>query len=307
MNEKYDVVVIGGGPAGLTAGIYLSRAGMKSLLFETVSPVSQAVLTDKIENYPGFPEGINGFELVENFKKQAANFGLATKTEEAKSIEQSGGNWSVTTESGKYEAAAIIMALGAKPRRLDVPGEESLTGKGVSYCATCDGALFKNADVISVGGGDSALEEALFLTNFCRTVTVVHRRDALRAAKILQDRALSNPKIKFIWDSVVAEILGDGKVESARIKNVKTNKENVVPCAAVFIFVGNIPNTGWLKGVVDLSPDGYIVADDDLNTSRQGIFAAGDCRKKLLRQVVTACADGATAAVSARLYVEKTR
>jgi len=305
----YDVVIIGGGPAGLTAAIYTSRAGLKTLLVESVAIAGQAVTASDIENYPGFPEGVNGFELIDKFKKQATRFGTEFKIKDVKTIKESESNgkkaYEIQLDGENLLSLSVIIACGSSPRKLNIPGEEKFLGKGISYCAVCDGAFFKNKDIIVVGGGDTAVEEALFLTKFGRQITLVHRRDRLRATKVLQERALANKKIKFIWDSVLTEVLGDGKVKSVKTKNVKTGEKKDVPSDGVFISVGYTPNTGFLKGVLKLNKTGYVITDDNMKTSKEGIFASGDAREKLLRQIVTACGDGATAAFSAHLYVEE--
>jgi thioredoxin reductase (NADPH) len=299
-----DVIIIGGGPAGLTAGIYTSRARFKTLLVESYSVACQAVTTDIIENYPGFPEGVNGFELIEKFKAQALNFGTEFVLGEVKGIKEAKPGWQIETEDKSYIAKALIVASGARPKGLNIPGEDKFRGKGVSYCATCDGALFKDKEVVVVGGGDTALEEAIFLTKFSKKVSVIHRRDALRGTKILQERAFANKKIDFVWDSVASEIKGAARVTGLRIKNVKTNAEKDLFCEGVFIFVGYTPNTAFLKDVVLMDENSYIIADDNCLTSKTGIFACGDCRKKLLRQVVTAAGDGATAAFACQRFLE---
>jgi len=308
---NYDVIIIGGGPSGLTAGIYTSRARLKTLLIESFSIPPQAVLTDLIENYPGFVDGISGFELMDKFKTQAERFGLEFIASQVTGIKEYKDNslsgWRIDTEDKTYTALSVIIASGARPKKLAVPGEDRLTGKGVSYCATCDGPIFKDKIVSVIGGGDSAIEEALFLTKFVNKVMVIHRRSALRAAKILEERASINKKISFIWDSVVSEILGDTKVKAIKIKNVKTEKESELNCDGVFIFVGYAPNTDFVKGLLELDENGYIITDEDTDTLKPGIFACGDCRKKLLRQVVTACGDGATAAFMCRRYIEELR
>lgn len=300
----YDVIIIGGGPAGLTAGLYASRARLKTLIIESYSVVCQVVTTDQIENYPGFPEGINGFELIDKFKKQAERFGAEFVVSPVKSVKESGPGFQVEAEDRVYASSSVIIASGARPKMLNVPGEDSFRGKGVSYCGTCDGALFKDKEVVVVGGGDTALEEAIFLTKFVKKAAVIHRRDALRGTKILQERAFANKKIEFVWDSVVTEIEGAGKVTGVKIKNVKTGALKDFPCDGAFVFVGYTPNTGFLKDIVSLDEAGYITADDNCLTSRPGIFACGDCRKKLLRQVVTAAGDGATAAFACQRYLE---
>ena len=301
----YDVIIIGGGPAGLTAAIYTSRARLKTLVIESYSVPGQAIITDSIENFPGFPEGINGFELVEKFKKQAEKFGAELIVKNVEKIEQLQDGWRIKAEDKTYTTLSIIIATGAHPRKLDVPGEHKFTGKGVSYCATCDGALYRDKHVVVIGGGDTAIDEALFLTRFAKKVTLVHRRDRLRATKILQERVLANKKIEFAWESNVIEILGKDKVGGVKIKNIKTKKDTDLSCDGVFVFVGYEPNTVLAKGLLKLDKKSYILADEDMNTSKKGIFACGDCKKKLLRQVVTACGDGATAAFNAQQYVEK--
>jgi len=314
MSEKklpdgaYDVLVIGGGPGGLTAGLYAARASFRTLLVESASQVSQITVTDVVENYPGCP-GIGGYELVERFKAQAKTFGLETAYGVVSGLEktQIAGmpGWRVRTDAGDFEALAVIAATGADWRKIGVPGEAELAGRGVSYCATCDGPFFRDREVVVIGGGDTAVQEALFLTNFASKVTIVHRRDRLRATPILRERAASNPKIAFAWDSVVTAIGGTEAVTHVRIASVKDPKAlRDIPAAGVFVFIGLVQNTGFLQGVVALNREGYITADRDMKTSAPGIFACGDCIEKLLRQVVTACGDGATAAFSAQLYVE---
>ena len=300
----YDVIVVGGGPAGLTAALYAGRARLKTLLVESYSVPGQAVITDYVENYPGFPDGINGFDLIGKFKKQAEKFGVEFKIGDVKDIKKTGNGWEIKAEGKVYMALSLIIASGARPKRLGIEGEERLQGRGISYCATCDGALYKDKDAVLVGGGDTAIQEALFLTRFVKKLSVVHRRDRLRATKILQERALADKKIEFIWESKAIEILGKDKVGGVRVKNIKTGKETEISCEGVFIFVGYSPNTDFLKGVLKLDKEGYILTDQDMKTSKKGIFACGDSRKKLLRQVVTACGDGATAAFSAEQYVD---
>ena len=307
--QVYDTVIIGGGPAGLTAGIYAARAGLRALLIEGASTVSQITVTDQIENYPGMPEGIGGSELVELFKQQAARFGLETTTGDVEQIAEKRWNgirgWEIAASSAAYQALAVIVATGAYWRRLGVPGEADFIGRGVSYCATCDGPLYRNREVVVVGGGDTAVQEAIFLTNFARKVTIVHRRDRLRATKILQKRALANSKIEFAWSSVVEEITGTEFVEGVRIRDVKAPEEKrIISAEGIFIFVGLLPNTGFLHGIADLDENGYIITTSEMETSAAGIFACGDCIGKRLRQVITACGNGATAAFSAQLHVE---
>ncbi|MGO9136331.1 MAG: thioredoxin-disulfide reductase [Syntrophales bacterium] len=309
-NNVYDIVIIGGGPAGLTAGIYASRASLGTLLIEGASFVSQITVTDIIENYPGMPEGIGGFELIERFKKQAVQFGLEIASEDVIGIAKTHWGdtegWKVTSAGRDYEALAVIVATGAYWRKLGVRGEDFFLGKGVSYCATCDGPIYKNRDVVVVGGGDAAVKEAIFLTKFASKVTIIHRRDRLRAVKVLEKRALANSKIAFAWNSVVEEISGGNVVEKVKIRDVKSrDMGREIPAQGVFIFIGLTPKTDMVRGIVDLDDGGYIIVDADMQTSTKGIFAAGDCIRKSLRQIITACGDGATAAASAQHYVEE--
>ena len=306
--SDYDVIIIGGGPAGLTAGIYASRMRFKTLLLEKAMPGGQILTAQHLENYPGFPEGVSGAKIIENTLDQARRFGLDLKMETVASVEDKGVNGKIIkTDKDTYKVSAVIFAMGASYSKLAVPGEGKLGGRGVSYCATCDGPLFKNKEVVVVGGGDTAIEEALALANFCAKISVVHRRDELRATKILQERAFADKKINFVWDSVVTEILGKEKVEGIKVKNVKTGGEKIIPAHGVFVAVGFNPHTELAKGLVELDDKGYIITKDDMSTSREGFFAAGDCRKKLLYQFVTACGDGATAAFAAQKYIERLR
>jgi thioredoxin reductase (NADPH) len=305
----YDTVIIGGGPAGLTAGIYAARARMKTLLLEKMMVGGQAATTETIENYPGFPEGIAGPELTERMREQAEKFGVDFADGEVNEVKEAmfenGKGFLLVAEGGEYRALTLIVATGAQASSLKIPGEKKFTGKGVSYCATCDGPFFRDQDIVVAGGGDTAVEEALFLTKFAKKVYLVHRRDRLRATKILQDRALANPKIELVWDSVLTEIAGEISVEKVRLKNVKTGEETELAVRGVFVFVGIVPNTEFLQELVEMNSTGYIVTDDNMQTTAQGVFACGDARRKLLRQVVTACGEGATAAFSAQHYVEE--
>jgi thioredoxin reductase (NADPH) len=305
----YDAIIIGGGPAGLTAGIYLSRARMNTLLIEKALPGGQAILTEIIENYPGFPLGITGPELMQKMEEQAVRFGLKIEYGEVAEVRIKEGKEDkvkiVKINNQEYRTLAIILASGAEASKLEVPGEEELRGRGVSYCATCDAPFFKNQKIVVVGGGDTAIEEALYLTKFVREVTIIHRRDRLRATKILQERVFANKKINFTWDSVATKILGKEKVEGVLIQNKKTGEEKEIFCQGVFIFVGNIPNSKFLNESIKLDLKGYILTDDNMMTSQEGIYACGDVRKKLLRQVITACGEGATAAFAAQKYIEE--
>ena len=302
----YDTVIIGGGPAGYTAGLYAARAGLKTMLVEGAATVSQITITDLIENYPGIPEGINGFDLMQLFKNQALKFGLETLAKDVSAIKNNASSpviWDVTVGDKSFKTLSVIAATGAQWRKLGVPGEEEFAGKGVSYCATCDGPFYKNKDVVVVGGGDTAIQEALFLTHFAKKVIVVHRRDRLRAAGILQKRAFAEKKIEFSWKANLAEVIGRDFVTGIKIADVQSGKTSEIAAEGVFIFVGRIPNTSLFQGLLKLDSNGYILKDDNMNTSAAGIFAAGDCRAKQFRQVITAAGDGANAAFSAELYV----
>jgi len=305
----YDAIIIGGGPAGLTAGIYLSRARMDTLLIEKAIPGGQVNLTEIIENYPGFPHGIAGPELMQKMEEQAVRFGLKIEYGEAvefKIKEDAEDKVKIVKiNNQEYKTLTIILASGAEASKLGIPGEEELRGRGVSYCATCDAPFFKDQKIVVVGGGDTAIEEALYLTKFVREVTIIHRRDRLRATKILQERVFANKKINFAWDSVVTKVLGKEKVEGILIQNKKTGEEKEIPCQGVFVFVGNVPNSKFLNELIKLDQKGYILTDGNMMTSQEGIYACGDVRKKILRQVVTACGEGATAAFAAQKYIEE--
>ena len=302
----YDAIIIGGGPAGLTAGIYLSRARMDTLLIEKALPGGQAILTEIIENYPGFPHGIAGPELMQKMEEQAVRFGLKIEYGEVEEVKIKEDKIKIVRiNNQEYKTLTIILASGAEASKLEVPGEEELRGRGVSYCATCDAPFFKEQKIVVVGGGDTAIEEALYLIKFVREATIIHRRDKLRATKILQERVFSNKKINFIWDSVVTKILGNEKVEGVLVQNKKTGEEREIPCQGVFVFVGNIPNSKFLNELIKLDQKGYILTDDNMMTSQEGIYACGDVRKKILRQVITACGEGATAAFAAQKYIEE--
>jgi thioredoxin reductase (NADPH) len=302
--KSYEVIIIGGGPAGLTAGLYTSRSRLQTLLIEIGLLGGQMTTTEVIENYPGFPQGIHGDELSRLMEEQSKRFGLEVISEEAVEVIMDGEIKVVKANDTTYHCKALIICTGNEWRKLGVSGEKELTGKGVSYCATCDGAFFQDCQIIVVGGGDSALTEALYLTKFAREITIIHRRDALRGTKIYQERVFANPKIKLLWNSVVQEIKGDSVVQSVLVKNVKTGEMSEVKTEGVFLFVGLSPRTEFLQGLVNLDAAGYIITDENCKTSVEGIFAAGDCRKKLLRQVATAVGDGATAAFATEKYLE---
>ncbi len=304
----YDSIIIGGGPAGYTAGIYAARSGLKTLLVEGAATVSQITITDLIENYPGIPDGINGFDLMQLFKKQALNFGLEIRASDVQSIKKNADApiiWDVAAGDKSYKALSVIAATGAQWNKLGVPGEEEFAGKGVSYCATCDGPFYRNKDVVVVGGGDTAIQEALFLTHFAKKVIVIHRRDRLRAAAILQKRAFAETKIDFVWKAKLAEVAGTEFVTGVKVADVESGKITTIDAEGVFIFVGRTPNTELFRDIVNVDKGGYIMTDDNMRTSAPGIFAAGDCRAKLFRQVVTAAGDGANAIYSAELYVDE--
>lgn len=299
----YDLAIIGGGPAGLAAGLYGARANLKTIVIERGLHGGQMQNTLEIENYPGF-KNIGGPDLSDHMYNQALEVGLEWKMGEVTKVELEGESKTIQVGDTTIEARSVIIASGAQPRYLEVPGEKELAGRGVSYCATCDGAFYEDLDVIVVGGGDSAVEEGIFLTRYANTVTVIHRRDELRAQAILQKRAFANPKMKFIWDSVVEEIQGEGKVSGVQIRNVKDNSTQIIPSAGVFIYVGFYPNSEYLQGTSILDEEGYVVAGPDMSTAISGVFAAGDVRTTPLRQIVSAAGDGAIAAMEAYHYLE---
>ncbi|HXG42360.1 MAG TPA: thioredoxin-disulfide reductase [Dehalococcoidia bacterium] len=304
MALEYDIVIVGGGPAGLAAGLYAARARRRTALLEKGVIGGQISLTETIENYPGI-ESIGGFDLAQAMLRQAESYGLETHYVAATGLEQADGKWVVRTDEEEFVAKAVIITAGADYNRLGVPGEERLTGRGVSYCATCDAAFFKDEEVAVVGGGDAAMDEGLFTARYAAKVYVIHRRDQLRASRILQERAFANPKMHFIWNTVVTEILGEEAVEGARLRNVVTGEETVLPVKAVFIFIGHHPNTDWLKGLVPMDNGGHIVVNEWMETGLPGLFAAGDVRKNAARQVVTSAGDGATAAIAADRYISE--
>ena len=304
-NIDNDLVIIGGGPAGLTAGLYAARARLNVLLIEKLVPGGQIISTDWIENYPGFPEGISGVDLVGKMTEQVKRFGLNIETGEIISLDLSGPIKEVRLDSRTISTRAIIIASGASPRKLGVPGEDTFYGKGVSFCATCDGPFYRDQVVAAVGGGDTAVQESIFLTKFTEKVYLIHRRDELRASKILQERAFANDKIEFVWDSVVTSINGDSDgVENVAVKNVKTGKTKTLSVDGCFIWTGITPNTQFVEDSPRLDEYGFVIADSRMETSVPGVFAAGDVRNTPLRQVITATGDAAIAAVSAEHYIE---
>jgi thioredoxin reductase (NADPH) len=300
----YELVIIGGGPAGLTAGLYAARGGLNVILIEKIVPGGQIIITDWIENYPGFPEGLSGPDLVQKMTEQVKRFDLSIENNEVVSVDFSEPVKKLTLNDRTLTSHAIIIATGASPKKLGVPGEETFFGKGISSCATCDGPFFKDSIVAAVGGGDTAVQESLFLTKFAKKVYLIHRRDKLRAAAILQKRALANEKIEMIWDSVLTDISGLTHVENITVKNVKTGDKTQFSVDGCFIWVGTTPNAQFLGDSLKLDEYGFIIADLNMETSVPGVFAAGDVRNTPLRQVVTAVGDGAIAAISAENYIE---
>jgi thioredoxin reductase (NADPH) len=306
MEDKVtDVIIVGGGPAGLTAGIYLCRARLDTVLVEKQAPGGAPALTEKIENYPGFPEPISGFELVDRMRRQAEGFGLKINPyNPLEGLRDEGDIKVLETSEGEMKANAVILAMGMRPATLGVPGEDRFHGRGVSYCATCDGAFFRDAVVAVVGGGNTAVEEAVFLTRFAKKVILVHRRDRLRAGKILQERAMSHPKMEFKWKKTVKEIRGENTVTGLLLADVDDGSEEEVPVDGVFLYVGNVPNTEEIKGIIDLDEKGFVLADDSLQTNVKGVFAAGDLRSGAVWQVAAAVGDGVRAALRAQFHVE---
>jgi thioredoxin reductase (NADPH) len=309
MKKIYDLIIIGGGPAGLSAGIYASRAKLNCLLFEKMISGGQMLLTDTIENFPGFSKPIKGQQLAQEMEGQARSSGLNIKTDEAIKVmlaEQETNHFIVETASGETcDTLSVIAATGASWKKLGIPGEDVFNGKGVSYCATCDGPLFKGKDVVVVGGGDKSLEEALYLANMVNSVKLIHRRDRFRAVRELQERVFQHKKITPVYESVVSKIAGDKFVKSVTVTNVKTKKDESIKCNGVFIFIGITPNSGMLKGAVDIDQKGFVLTDKNMKTSQDGIYACGDIIKKSLYQIANAVGEGATAAFHAQRYIEE--
>jgi len=300
-----DLVIIGGGPAGFTAALYAARALLSPLVLVGQAIGGQAATTDVMENYPGFPEGVGGMALAQSMQEHAERFGARMVFEQVTAVDLSARPFRLTTWGGEVQARSVIVATGASSRKLGVPGEEKFIGRGVSFCATCDGFFYRDKDVIVVGGGDSAIDEGLFLTRFARTLKVVHRRDQLRATKINQERALANPKMEFVWDTVVEEVLGEDHVTGARVRNLKTGEESVIAADGVFVYVGLIPNSQLFEGQLALDEQGYIIADGRQRTNIPGVFAAGDVQDPLYRQVVIAAGTGAAAAIEAERFLSE--
>ena len=304
MAELYDVIIIGSGPAGYTAAIYAARANLSVLMLQGYHVGGQLMLTSDVENYPGFEEGILGPPMMEKFEAQARRFGTEVIPEDVISVDFSKRPFTVITDSGEYQARAVIISTGASAKWLGLPSEQRLQGRGVSACATCDGFFFKNKDVAVIGGGDTAMEEAIFLTRYTNHVTVIHRRDTLRASKIMQDRAFKNPKISFIWDTEITEVLGENEVTGLRLHNVKTDEESILPVQGFFLAIGHKPNTDLFKGILAMDKVGYIVPVEHTMTNIPGIFAAGDVTDHRYRQAVTAAGDGCRAAIDAERWLE---
>lgn len=306
---SYDVVIIGAGPAGLSAGLYAARARLKTLIIEKENAGGQIATTAEVENYPGSIENATGPSLVNRMVQQVEGFGAEKVTDNIVGVDFSGDIKILKGEKQTYEAKSVIIATGATPRPIGCPGERELTGRGVSYCATCDAPFFEDLEVYVIGGGDSAVEEAIYLTKFARKVTIVHRRDELRAAKSIQEKAFKNEKIDFLWDTVVTEVKGEGLLESMTIKNLKTGEEREIKADeddgtfGIFVFIGYNPATKIFDGVINME-GGYIITDENMKTNVEGVFAAGDNRVKSLRQVVTATADGAIAVIQAEKYID---
>jgi len=304
-NENPEkMIIIGSGPAGLAAALYAARANLEPLVLSGMELGGQVSVTHIVENYPGFPDGVEGPKLVENFQKQAERFGARLEFDSATKVDFSARPFRVKTWGNEYLAETLILSTGATPRHLNIPGETEFTGRGVSYCGTCDGHFFQGKDVVVVGGGDSALEEGLFLTRYVNSVKIIHRRNELRAGAILQKRALDNPKVSFIWDSLVSEIKGDGIVNKVSLKNIKTGEESELTTDGVFIFIGHDPNTELYQGKLELDGNGYVVADKFMQTSIPGVFAAGEVADSHFRQVITSAGMGAAAAMQAIHFLE---
>jgi len=303
--QKEKVIIIGSGPAGLTAALYTARARLEPLVISGNQLGGQISITNEVENYPGFPEGTTGPELVELMQKQAERFGARLLIDEVTEVDfRQGPPFHVKTHGDEYEADAVIICVGASPKRLGIPGEEQMIGRGVSFCATCDGFFFREKDVIVVGGGDSALEEGLFLTRFANQVRIIHRRDELRAGEALKRRAFANEKISFIWDTVVEEIQGNGQVQKVRLRNVKSDDTSELETDGVFIFIGHYPNSDLFKGQLDLDDVGYLITDEKMMTSVPGVFAAGEIQDLVFRQIATSVGQGCAAAMMTERWLE---
>ena len=304
MDHIYDVIIIGGGPAGYSAALYSARAGLDTLVIEKMSAGGQMALTGDIENYPGFNDGVDGFTLGMNMQSGAERFGARTEYAEVKSLDLLKSVKEIKTDSATYYAKAVILAMGASPRELGIAGEREFTNRGIHYCAHCDGRFYKDKTVVVVGGGNSAVSDALYLSRIAKKVILVHRRDTLRATKIYHEPLKKADNVEFLWNSQISSILTDNRVIGAIIKNVNSNEETQIDCDAVFVSIGRRPDTDIVKSVIALDENGYIIADESTKTSISGVFAAGDIRTKALRQIVTAASDGAVAAHFAEEYID---
>lgn len=307
MSEAFfDLIIIGGGPAGLTSALYARRSLLKTLLIERGPLGGQVLYTDLIENYPGFPEGISGFELIDLMKRQVEKLGLTVHQGEVVDLQEAGIYKKVSLASGEeFVAKAVILALGAEHKKLGIPGEKEFTGRGVSYCAVCDGPFFRGERVAVVGGGNTALQEALFLTKFADRVYLIHRRDTFRATPLLQERVRANPNIELVLSTVVEEIRGHDRVQEIVIKDLKTGDKKVLEVSGIFIFIGFTPQTEWLRGKLELDEQGFIITDREMRTSMRGVFACGDCVSKKFRQIINACGEGAVATLNAEEYIKE--
>ncbi len=304
--KKEKIIIMGSGPAGLTAAIYTARATLDPLVISGTQLGGQISITSEVENYPGFPEGTTGPELVELMRKHAEKFGSRILVDEVTQVDLAKGPpFRLKTHADEFESEALIVCVGASPRRLGVPGEEEWIGRGVSFCATCDGFFFREKEILVVGGGDSAMEEAIFLTRFAKTVRVIHRRDELRAGETLKRRAFSNSKISFIWDSVVQEVMGNGSVEAVRVRNVKTEEEQELSAEGVFIAIGHIPNSDLFQGQLEMDSRGYLLTDEHMQTNIPGVFAAGEIQDPTYRQIATSVGQGCAAAIMAERWLEE--
>jgi thioredoxin reductase (NADPH) len=305
VTDVRDVIIIGSGPAGYTAAVYAARAKLNPLVFEgSVTAGGALMQTTDVENFPGFPDGIMGPELMDSFRKQAERFGAELVADDVVSVDLTATPKVVKTDSETFTAKSVIIATGSKYKELDVPGEKELSGHGVSFCATCDGFFFRGQDIAVIGGGDSAIEEATFLTRFANSVTIVHRRSELRASKIMQDRAFANEKIKFVWDSEVVEVIGDNKITGLRIKNVRDGSEQVLPVSGMFVAIGHLPRSELFTGQLEIDSEGYLVVDQPTTrTAIEGVFACGDVVDHTYRQAVTAAGTGCSAAIDAERWL----
>lgn len=306
-NEAFEVIIIGSGPAGYTAGVYTSRARLRTLIITGTLPGGQLMTTSEVENYPGFPNGIFGPELMMNMREQAERFGTVIVDDEVIRVDFSKRPFIVTTHSETYEAESVLICTGASPRKLGIEGEQQFAGRGVSYCATCDGPFFKGEDIVVVGGGDTALEEATFLSKFGKSVKIIHRRESLRGSKILQQKAFENPKIHFLWNSVVADIKGDKKVGTIVIKDINNGKQQIIQAGGLFVAIGHEPNTAIFKGQLEMDDKGYIILKSQTKTSVEGVFAAGDVHDYRYRQAVTAAGFGCMAALDVEKWLTERR